>query len=149
MITEGKVDTPLGHRYASNFCVDDDLAVARESAFVGGDSVNQFEVVDFGCLCHGQGRVELIHSNGVIVLVVVERKGFLTRESHSWEEVAVSHAELDFDVESFDTIIRSLNERCPQPVVDIVVCNVTHDVGSPMDSLLKVGERFFHPTRSI
>lgn len=63
---------------------------------------------------------------------------FLTRE-----EVAVSHTEFNFDVNSVR--ILALNERRPEPVVDVVVSDITYNIRAPVDVLFKVGEALFNP----
>lgn len=61
----------------------------------------------------------------------------------TWEEVAVSHTEFNLDVDAVR--ISTLDERRPQPVVDVVVGDVAGDVGSPVDALFKVGKALFDP----
>ena len=53
--------------------------------------------------------------------VATEREQKLT-----WKEVAISHAELDFDVDPIGVV--PFDERRPQPVVDVVVCDIAHHV---------------------
>lgn len=63
----------------------------------------------------------------------------------TWKEITVSHAELDFDVDAIGIV--PFDERRPQPVVDIVVGDITYDIRPPVDALLKVGEALFDPLK--
>ena len=105
-----------------------------EAALVGSDAVDEFVRV-------GLPRRRL--PRGGVELVVEEAEGFLARERRAGEERAVAHRELDFDVDAVG--LTALDERRPQPVVDVVVGNVADDVRAPVDALLEVGEAFFHP----
>lgn len=146
LISECKVNSSLGHWNTSDFGVYDNLRVTCESSFIRSDAIDQLERLNFGCFHDWEGRVELIGSNWVVVFMVVKGEGFLAGQSHAWKEITVPHAKLDFDVEPLDRVIRFLDERSPQPVVDIVVGDVTDYIGPPMNALFKVCEGLFHPT---
>ena len=62
---------------------------------------------------------------------------------YTWKEVAISHAEFDFNVDSVG--IFAFDERGPQPVIYIIVGHITHDIRAPIYALFKVGETFFYP----
>ena len=61
----------------------------------------------------------------------------------TWKEIAISHREFDFNVDSIGVV--TLNEWRPEPVVDIVVCNITRHIRAPVDFLLKIRKTFFDP----
>ena len=61
----------------------------------------------------------------------------------TWKEIAISHREFHLNVDSIGVV--SLNERRPQPVVDIIVRNIAGNVRAPIDALRKVCETFFDP----
>ena len=61
------------------------------------------------------------------------------------EEVTVSQRELDLNVDPVR--LAPLDERSPQPVVDVGVAHVTDHVGPPVDALVKVGEALLYPAR--
>lgn len=53
-----------------------------------------------------------------------ERRGKHDVETLTWKQVTISHTELDFDVHSIS--ILPFDERCPQPVIDIIVSHITN-----------------------
>ena len=66
-----------------------------------------------------------------VELVVEQREGLLTLDGVAGKEVAVAERKLELDVESVGAAPG--DERGPQPVVDVVVADVAHDVRSPVD----------------
>ena len=72
--------------------------------------------------------------------------GFFATERVSWEQGAVASREFDLYVHA---VRRSpLYERGPQPIVHVVVRDVADNVTPPIDALVEVGERLFHPLQS-
>ena len=105
-----------------------------ESSFVGGDAVNELVALRLPWRRFAGGSVKL---------VVEQREGLLARKGSAGEERAIAHRKLDLDVDAVG--LASLDERCPKPVVDIVVGHVADHVRAPVDALFEIGETLFHP----
>ena len=110
------------------------LVGGGEAALVGGDAIDELVALGLPRRRFARGGVEL---------VVEQREGLLAAERRAGEERTVAHGELDLDVDAVG--LTALDERRPQPVVDVVVGHVAHHVRPPVDALLEVGEAFFHP----
>lgn len=83
---------------------------------------------------------------GHVELVVKQAESFLATERVPWEQGAVTSREFDLYVHA---VRRSpLYERRPQPIVHVVVRHVADNVTPPIDALVEVGERLFHPLQS-
>ena len=108
-----------------------------ESALIGSDAVDEFVAVGFP----GRG-----FAGGGVELVVEQTERLLAGERRAREQGTVAHRELDFDVDAVG--LAALDERRPQPIVDVVVGHVAHHVRAPVDALLEVGEALFYPLQS-
>lgn len=83
---------------------------------------------------------------GHVELVVKQAERLFATERVSWEQGAVAGGEFDLYVHA---VRRSpLDERGPQPIVHVVVRHVADNVTPPIDALVEVGERLFHPLQS-
>lgn len=85
-------------------------------------------------------------SGGGVEFVVQQREGLLAGERVARKEGAVADGELDLDVDAIS--LRTLDERRPQPVVDVMVGHVAHHIRSPVDALFEVGETLLHPLKA-
>lgn len=82
-----------------------------------------------------------------VELVVEQREGLLARQSVAGEQRAVPDRELDLDVDAVSDA--SLDERRPQPVVDVVVGHVANHVGPPVYALLEVRIALLYPLKQM
>lgn len=78
-----------------------------------------------------------------VKLVVEKTECLLAAKSISREQRAVSCREFDFYVHAIRRT--PLDERRPEPIVHVVISDVADDVTPPIDALVEVRERLFHP----
>lgn len=110
------------------------LVGRSESSLVGGDAVDELVALRLPGWGLSRRRVKL---------VVEQREGLFAGERRAREEGAVAHRELDLDVDAIR--LAPLDERRPQPVVDVVVGHVAHDVRPPVDPLLEIRKALLNP----
>lgn len=61
----------------------------------------------------------------------------------TWKQRAISNCKLDFNVKSIGW--STVDKRWPEPIVDIVVRNITDHITAPIYSFAEIRKRFFHP----
>lgn len=78
-----------------------------------------------------------------VELVVEQAECLLAAESVAREMRAIARRELNFDVHA----IRGapLDERRPQPIVDVIVRHIADHVAPPIDLLVEICVRLLHP----
>lgn len=136
LVTEREVHALLVDGDGLDLGVDDDLAVGGlvEAALARGYPTDHLVAL-------GLPRRRLLGRG--VELVVQQREGLLAGERVAREERAVADRELDLDVDAVGDA--ALDERRPQPVVDVVVGHVAHHVRPPVDALVEVGEGLLDP----
>ena len=83
---------------------------------------------------------------GRVEFIVEQTEGFPAAVGGAREERTVTSCELDFNV--YPIRRTSLDERRPQPIVNVLVGDIAYHVTSPIDTLIKICKRFFDPLQS-
>jgi uncharacterized protein YjhX (UPF0386 family) len=139
LVPEGEVDALFGDGDGLDLGVDDDrfvIAVAVEAALAGGDAADHLVAFGLPRRWLASGRVEFVKE---------QAERLLARECIAREERAVADGEFHLDVQSVGRA--ALNERRPQPVVDIVEGHVAHHVRAPVDALFEICVALLHPLK--
>lgn len=82
-----------------------------------------------------------------VELVVEQREGLLARQGVAGEQRTVPDREFDLDVDAVSDA--ALDERRPQPVVDVVVSHVANHVRPPVYTLLEVRIALLYPLKQM
>ena len=134
MVPEGEVEPFLVDLDRPDLGVDDNLVVVLEPALISRDPVDQFVRLGLPGRRLARGGVKLEEE---------ERESLLALDGGAGEEITVAETELDLDVDSVR--LPPLDERSPQPVVDVRVPDVADHVRPPVDPLVEVCKALFHP----
>lgn len=82
---------------------------------------------------------------GRVEFIVEQTEGFPAAVGGARKEGTVTSRELDFNV--YPIRRTSLDERRPQPIVNVLVSDIAYHITPPIDALIKICKRFLDPLK--
>jgi hypothetical protein len=134
LVAERKIHALLVHGNALRLHIDVHVRVVVEATLACCDPAD--ELVALGLPRRWLARL-------CIELVKEQAERLLAAQRVARKERAVANGEVDLDVESVGGT--AIDERRPQPVVDVRISDIADDVAAPVDALAVIGERLLNP----